>query len=71
MDTIRDRAQVVNDQIMDQRSEAMNRQMLVLSVVVAIFLPFGLLTGFWGSTWAAFPARIMPMPSGSSAPGWC
>lgn len=45
LDAIRDRAQVVNDQIMDKRAEVMNNQMLLLSIVAAIFLPLGLLTG--------------------------
>ncbi len=48
LDAIRDRAQVVQDQIMDTRAEAMNRQMLILSVVAAIFLPLGLITGLLG-----------------------
>ena len=48
LDAIRDRAQVVQDQIMDARAEVMNRQMLVLSVVAAIFLPLGLITGLLG-----------------------
>lgn len=48
LDAIRDRAQIVHDQIMDQRSERMNRQMLLLSVMAAIFLPLGLITGLLG-----------------------
>ncbi|MEZ5913017.1 MAG: zinc transporter ZntB [Paracoccaceae bacterium] len=48
LEAIRERAQVVRDQIVDVRAEAMNRQMLVLSVVAAIFLPLGLLTGLLG-----------------------
>ena len=48
LDAIRDRAQVVQDQIMDARAEVMNRQMLILSVVAAIFLPLGLITGLLG-----------------------
>jgi zinc transporter len=34
-------------------AERMNRAMYTLSIVAAIFLPLGLLTGCWGSTWAA------------------
>ncbi|WP_306121162.1 zinc transporter ZntB [Roseovarius sp. MMSF_3359] len=48
LDAIRDRAQVVQDQIMDARAETMNQQMLILSVVAAIFLPLGLITGLLG-----------------------
>ncbi|WP_137701618.1 zinc transporter ZntB [Marimonas lutisalis] len=55
LDAIRDRAQVVHDQIMDMRSEAMNRQMLVLSVVAALFLPLGLVTGLLGINVGGIP----------------
>ncbi|SLN38662.1 Zinc transport protein ZntB [Roseovarius litorisediminis] len=55
LDAIRDRAQVVHDQIMDTRAEAMNRQMLVLSVVAAIFLPLGLITGLLGINVGGMP----------------
>ncbi|MEQ9122665.1 MAG: CorA family divalent cation transporter, partial [Alphaproteobacteria bacterium] len=48
LDAIRDRAAVVHDQIVEQRGEAMNRSMLILAVVAAIFLPLGLLTGLLG-----------------------
>ena len=55
LDAIRDRAQVVQDQIMDSRAEAMNRQMLILSVVAAIFLPLGLITGLLGINVGGMP----------------
>jgi zinc transporter len=55
LDGIRDRAQIVHDQIMDERAEAMNRNMLVLSVVAAIFLPLGLVTGLLGINVGGIP----------------
>jgi len=55
LDAIRDRAEVVHDQIMDLRAEATNRQMLVLSVVTAIFLPLSLLTGLLGINVGGIP----------------
>lgn len=55
LDAIRDRAQIVHDQIMDKRAEMMNRQMLVLSVVAALFLPLGLLTGLFGVNVGGIP----------------
>ncbi|MDK3020003.1 zinc transporter ZntB [Pseudodonghicola flavimaris] len=55
LDAIRDRAQVVQDQITDLRAEAMNRQMLLLSVVAAIFLPMSLLTGLLGINVGGIP----------------
>jgi len=55
LDALRDRAQVVHDQIMDARAETMNRQMLLLSVVAAIFLPLGLITGLLGINVGGIP----------------
>ncbi len=60
LDAIRDRAQVVQDQIMDSRAEVMNRQMLVLSVVAAIFLPLGLITGLLGINVGGVPGAESP-----------
>ncbi|MCB2116695.1 MAG: zinc transporter ZntB [Rhodobacteraceae bacterium] len=60
LDAIRDRAQVVRDQVVDIRAEAMNRQMLVLSVVAAIFLPLGLLTGLLGINVGGIPGAGTP-----------
>ncbi len=60
LEAIRDRAQVVRDQIVDVRAEAMNRQMLVLSVVTAIFLPLGLVTGLLGINVGGIPGAEVP-----------
>lgn len=60
LDAIRDRAQIVHDQIMDQRAEQMNRQSLLLSVVAAIFLPLGLLTGLLGINVGGIPLADSP-----------
>ena len=60
LDALRDRAQVVQDQIMDRRAETMNRHMLILSVVAAIFLPLGLLTGLLGINVGGIPGAEYP-----------
>ena len=60
LDAIRDRAQVVQDQILEMRSEAMNRQMLVLSVVAATLLPLGLITGLLGVNVGGIPGSENP-----------
>lgn len=60
LDAIRDRAQVVQDQVTDMRAEAMNRQMLLLSVVAAIFLPMSLLTGLLGINVGGIPGAHSP-----------
>jgi zinc transporter len=48
LDMIRERCQVVQDHMLDIRAEAMNQQMLVLTVVAAFFLPISFLTGLLG-----------------------
>ncbi|MFX0543077.1 zinc transporter ZntB [Roseovarius sp. S4756] len=60
LDAIRDRAQVVHDHISDARAEAMNRQMLLLSVVTAVFLPLGLITGLLGINVGGIPGATAP-----------
>lgn len=60
LDAIRDRAQIVHDQIMDRRAEGMNQRMLVLSIVSAIFLPLGLLTGLLGINVGGLPGVDWP-----------
>ena len=57
LDAIRDRAIVVHDQVVEARGEVMNRSMLVLSVVAAIFLPLGLLTGLLGINVGGIPGE--------------
>jgi zinc transporter len=64
LDSIRDRAQVIHDQVMDTRAETMNRQMLVLSVAAAIFLPLGLLTGLLGINVGGIPGASYPWAFG-------
>ncbi|MDJ1007635.1 MAG: zinc transporter ZntB [Paracoccaceae bacterium] len=60
LDALRDRAQIVQDQLADQRSETMNTNMMVLSLVAAIFLPLGLLTGLLGINVAGIPGTENP-----------
>ncbi len=60
LDAIRDRAQIVHDEIMDERGERMNRRMLLLSVVTAVFLPLGLITGLLGINVGGIPGAGDP-----------
>jgi len=60
LDSIRDRAQIVYDEIMDRRADAMNRHMLLLSIVAAIFLPLSLLTGLLGMNVEGIPGAHSP-----------
>jgi zinc transporter len=55
IDASRERAMVLHDQLTDMRSEQMNRNMLILSTVAAIFLPLGFLTGLLGINVGGIP----------------
>lgn len=61
LDAIRDRAEVIHDQIMDERAELMNRRMLVLSVVATIFLPLSLISGIFGMNVGGMPGLESPV----------
>jgi zinc transporter len=55
LDSIRDRAAVLQDQVAGQRQETLNRRLLVLSVVSAFFLPLTFVTGLLGMNLAGIP----------------
>ncbi|WP_173197753.1 zinc transporter ZntB [Parvularcula mediterranea] len=56
-----DRARVIVDQMAAARSEKMNNNMMVLSVVSAIFLPLGFLTGLLGINVGGLPGTENPL----------
>jgi len=55
LEAIRERCAVVKDQLSDQRAEMMNRNMMILSVVAAIFLPLSLISGMMGINVGGMP----------------
>lgn len=55
LDAVRERCAVVKDQLTDIRAEEMNRNMMILSVVAAIFLPLGLVSGMMGINVGGMP----------------
>jgi len=55
LDAARERAAVIQEQLTGRLSEQMNRTMYVLSLVAAIFLPLGLLTGLLGINVGGIP----------------
>lgn len=61
LDAIRDRAQVIHDQLSEERADRMNQRMLVLSIAAAIFLPLGLITGLLGINVAGIPGAEEPL----------
>ena len=60
LDAIRERAAVVQDQLIERRAEEMNRHMYLLSIVAAIFLPLGFLTGLLGINVGGMPGAETP-----------
>ena len=60
LDAIRDRTQIIHDQTMDRRAEKMNKRMLLLAIVTAIFLPLGLVTGLLGINVGGIPGGENP-----------
>ena len=55
LDAIRDRAAVAHEELNNRLSEQLNNRMYVLSIVAAIFLPLGFLTGLLGINVGGIP----------------
>ena len=55
LDTIRERAQIVKDELANALADRMNKNMYMLSVIAAIFLPLGFLTGLLGINVGGIP----------------
>lgn len=55
LDSLRERCTVIRDHLTDHRAEIMNRNMMILSVVAAIFLPLGLISGMMGINVGGMP----------------
>lgn len=55
IDSARDRAAITHEELNNRLSEQMNKAMYVLSIVAAIFLPLGLLTGLLGINVGGIP----------------
>lgn len=60
LEAIRDRSAILYDQVSDRRAEEMNRNTLILSIVAAIFLPLGFLTGLLGVNIGGIPGASVP-----------
>lgn len=55
LDSIRDRAAVLQDQLAGQRQEQLNRRLLTLSIISAFFLPLTFFTGLLGMNLDGIP----------------
>lgn len=61
LDTIRDRSTVLQEQIIEQRAERMNQRIFVLSIISAVFLPLGFVTGLFGVNVGGMPGVNNPL----------
>lgn len=55
LDALRERAAVANDELSNRAAEELNRRMYILSLVAAVFLPLGLITGLLGVNVGGIP----------------
>ena len=60
LDAIRERAQIVKDELAAVLADRLNRNMYVLSVIAAVFLPLGFLTGLFGINIGGMPGVESP-----------
>lgn len=60
LDMIRERAQIVKDELANALADRLNKNMYVLSVIAAIFLPLGFLTGLLGINIGGMPGADDP-----------
>ncbi len=61
LEVTRERCAVLHDEIIDNRSERMNKQILLLSVVSALFLPASLIAGMLGMNVSGIPMNDHPL----------
>jgi zinc transporter len=60
LDAMRERSQIVKDELASVLADRLNKNMYVLSVVAAIFLPLGFLTGLLGINIPGIPGTDNP-----------
>jgi len=60
LDAIRERSQIVKDELANILADKLNKNMYVLSVIAAIFLPLGFLTGLLGINLGGMPGAENP-----------
>ena len=60
LDSFRERSQVISDEVTNILTERLNENMYALSVVAAIFLPLGFLTGLLGINIGGIPGVENP-----------
>lgn len=61
LDSARERAAIIQDELATRLSEQINRNMYILSVIASIFLPLSLITGLLGINVAGIPGDKWPL----------
>lgn len=61
LDMVRERAVVLQEQIVELRGEAMNQRLFVLAIISAVFLPLGFVTGLFGVNVGGMPGVDSPL----------
>ena len=61
LDAVRERAAVVQEELASRLSEQMNKRMYMLSMVAAVFLPLGFMTGLLGINVGGIPGANNPL----------
>ncbi len=64
LDMVRERAQIVKDELANILADRLNKNMYVLSVIAAVFLPLGFLTGMFGINIGGMPGVDSPYAFG-------
>ncbi len=60
MDTVRERATVIHEELASRLSDQLNKRMYLLSITAALFLPLGFLTGLLGINVGGIPGSDNP-----------
>ncbi|MDC0739411.1 zinc transporter ZntB [Cognatishimia sp. SS12] len=60
LDALRERLMSLQDHVDAERAQAMSRNSYILSIMAAIFLPLGFLTGLFGANVAGMPGTATP-----------
>lgn len=60
LDMIRERAGMAHDELISQQSDQLNQRMYLLSLIAAVFLPLGFLTGLLGVNVGGIPGADNP-----------
>lgn len=60
LDEVRDRAAIAQEFITSRQGDLLNRRMMILSIVAAVFLPLGLVSGLLGMNVGGVPLQDSP-----------